>query len=77
MDDNLRSVMLEIREARDSSFGKTREQYDSWLKRLGRVAVERCLECDERVGENDWIVNWGLCNDCFDSMLEEAEQHKR
>lgn len=34
------------------------------------MILENCHECLKPVEDDEWVVNWGSCNECFDSHLE-------
>lgn len=35
--------------------------------------INKCISCKKPVWDDDeWVVNWGYCNKCFDKMYKES-----
>lgn len=32
--------------------------------------MNKCMECGKEISDEEYVVNWGSCNHCFDSHLE-------
>lgn len=35
---------------------------------------DRCEECSKTISDDEYVVNWGTCNECFDKHWAEYEK---
>ncbi len=31
---------------------------------------EECYECNKKISDDEWVVNWGSCSECFDRLTK-------
>lgn len=37
----------------------------------------KCGKCGKSISEDEWVVNWGACADCFEAHVKKYLEEKR
>ncbi len=40
--------------------------------RVDPTLLEQCGKCDKLIPNDEWVDNWGICNECFDRHYDEV-----
>ena len=45
---------------------------EEWLANRAKQPLDqKCGECDKAICDDEYVVNWGSCDECFDRHYEE------
>lgn len=38
---------------------------------MSEPEMHNCYECGKEIPDEEWVVNWGSCSECFDKHYQE------